>query len=127
MENLAYLASVTAIVALIGDWAQTARLVSASHLLEVNPILGPRPSRRRLNVYFGASTCLTVAVLCALIADRQYAMALGIAGFLAALEICCVINNWALDRAPGRLPLRRGRDDGVHADRGRQGQDREAR
>lgn len=97
MGYIAYMVSATAILALVGDWMQTLHgSARAPHLFEVNPILGPHPTSQRVNVYFGSSVVLAVAALAILLFLEEYPLTTGTAGFLAAVALCCLINNLAL-------------------------------
>lgn len=97
MEYIAYLVSAVAILALSCDWRQTLRGTRwATELFEVNPFLGPQPSVRRVNIYFTSSTILVVGSLAFLMSLEEFGVVTGVAGFVATIELCCVINNWSL-------------------------------
>lgn len=116
MEIIAYITSAIAISALACDWMQTLRCaLTVSHLFEVNFLLGPRPSPRRVNIYFAMSAVVVIVALVALISLRKFDLAIGLAGVLAALELCCVINNWSLGVAPRfKVPATSLKDAGLH-------------
>ncbi|WP_194724690.1 hypothetical protein [Noviherbaspirillum malthae] len=97
MEYIAYIISVVAILALACDWRQTLwSTLWAPDLFEVNPLLGPQPSARRVNVYFALSSILVAGSLAFLVLYGKFGAALSVSGFVAALELSCVVNNWSL-------------------------------
>lgn len=111
MEHIAYILSVIAVLALICDWRQTLWSTQwTSDLFEVNPLLGRRPSARRVNVYFLLSCIAVVASLAFLLFTEEFVAAICLGGFVATVELCCFINNWSLGITlanTGRISFRR--------------------
>jgi hypothetical protein len=97
MEYIAYTISIVAVLALACDWRQTLwSTLWAPDLFEANPLLGRQPSARRVNIYFMFSSILVAGSLAFLILYEKFGAALSVSGFVAALELSCVINNWSL-------------------------------
>lgn len=97
MEHIAYIVSIIAVLALGCDWRQTLWSTGwASDLFEVNPLLGRQPSARRVNVYFFLSIIAVISSLAFLLFTEEFGAAISLGGFVATVELCCVINNWSL-------------------------------
>jgi hypothetical protein len=97
MEHIAYIVSIIAVLALGCDWRQTLwSTLWSSDLFEVNPLLGRQPSARRVNVYFFLSIIAVISPLTFFLFAEEFGAAIGLGGFVATVELCCVINNWSL-------------------------------
>lgn len=101
LSSIACIVGGVGLLALCADWKQTLRAAGADpRFTELNPILGPAPSSRRVNIYFALSALLLTSLFAALLRLDEHAAAIGVAGFVSAVELCCVVNNWALGIPP---------------------------
>ena len=71
------------------DWAQTRQIIREPGMWERNPILGPHPSRARVNTYFALAPLAGYLVLDAMPSQHRTTAL----RFITTLEIATVAHN----------------------------------